>query len=520
MSTTATPRAGRREWIGLAVIALPCILYSMDLTVLNLAIPHLSADLKPSSSELLWIIDIYGFMVAGMLITMGTLGDRIGRRKLLLIGAACFGITSFIAAFSNSAQMLIAARALLGLSGATLAPSTLSLIRNMFLDEKQRTFAIGVWITSYSVGGAIGPLIGGVLLDHFWWGSVFLVSVPVRALLLIAGPMLLPEYKDPHAGKMDLLSTAQSIFAILAIIFGLKKLAENGWNVQAAISIVAGVAIALLFLRRQTKLKVPLVDLNLFRIPSFSVSLLAYMMGCFISFGSYIFISQYLQLVLGLSPLQAGLWTLPWAMGFIAGSLLTPLIVRKIKPVHVITTGFALAALGYALVTQVENLPPLTAIVAGSVIYSFSMAPIFTLTTDFIMGSAPPEKAGAASAISETSAEMGGALGIAVLGSIGTAIYRTYMVSAVPASIPAAAAAAAKDTLGGAIAEAVKLGDAGKQLAAAAQQAFTNTLQYTLLLCAILSAILAFITLFRLKREVKAESSKDEPDALADPAMQ
>src|SRR5687767_1769597 len=219
----AIPRAGRREWIGLAVIALPCLLYSMDLTVLNLAVPALSADLKPTSAQLLWIVDIYGFMVAGSLITMGTLGDRIGRRRLLLIGAAAFGIASVLAAFATSAEMLIATRALLGVAGATLAPSTLSLIRNMFLDPGQRTVAIGVWVTSYSVGGAIGPLLGGVLLEYFWWGSVFLLAVPVMALLLAVGPALLPEYRDPDAGRLHLPSAALSLVAVLALIFGLKQ---------------------------------------------------------------------------------------------------------------------------------------------------------------------------------------------------------------------------------------------------------------------------------------------------------
>src|SRR5438093_4167997 len=196
------PKAGRREWVGLAVIALPCLLYSMDLTVLNLAVPHLTADLRPSSAQLLWIVDIYGFLVAGSLITMGTLGDRIGRRRLLFIGATAFGIASVIAAFSTSTEMLIATRALLGLAGATLAPSTLSLIRNMFHDPQQRTVAIGVWITSYSAGAALGPLLGGLLLQYFWWGSVFLLGVPVMALLLVLGPRLLPEFRDPEAGHL------------------------------------------------------------------------------------------------------------------------------------------------------------------------------------------------------------------------------------------------------------------------------------------------------------------------------
>ena len=254
-----TPRATRREWIGLAVLALPCLLYSMDLTVLNLAVPQLSADLKPTSSQLLWIVDIYGFMIAGSLITMGTLGDRIGRRRLLLIGAGAFGVASVLAAFSSSATMLIAARALLGVAGATLAPSTLSLIRNMFLDPAQRTFAIGVWITSYSAGGAIGPLLGGVLLEHFWWGSVFLAGVPVMALLLLTGPVLLPEYRDPEARRLDLASAALSLAAVLPVIYGLKQTAERGISGGTVVAILTGLVMGTAFVRRQRRLADPLI---------------------------------------------------------------------------------------------------------------------------------------------------------------------------------------------------------------------------------------------------------------------
>src|ERR671915_907422 len=195
MSANEASRAGRREWVGLAVLALACLLYAMDLTVLNLAVPELSADLRPTSVQLLWIVDIYGFVVAGSLITMGTLGDRIGRRRLLMIGAAAFGVASVLAAFSTSAGMLIATRAVLGVAGATLAPSTLSLIRNMFLDPRQRTQAIGVWITSFSVGGAVGPLAGGVVLGVFLGGAVFLPAVPGMGLLLVLGPRFLPGYR-------------------------------------------------------------------------------------------------------------------------------------------------------------------------------------------------------------------------------------------------------------------------------------------------------------------------------------
>src|SRR5256885_3413283 len=265
MSAVVRSRAGPREWVGLGVIALPCLLYSMDLTVLNLALPSLAADLKPSSTQLLWIIDIYGFLVAGSLITMGTLGDRIGRRRMLLIGAAAFGAGSVLAAFSRSAEMLIATRALLGLAGATLAPSTMSLIRNMFLDPRQRSVAVGAWISSYSAGAVIGPPLGGFLLEHFWWGSVFLVSVPVMALLLILGPMLLPEFRDPNAGRPDLSSAVLSLGAVLGVIYGLKQTAAHGPGWLPAVSIGVGSTLGVVFVRRQRELVDPLIDLRLFR---------------------------------------------------------------------------------------------------------------------------------------------------------------------------------------------------------------------------------------------------------------
>ncbi len=507
---SGAPRATLKQWIGLLIIALPCIVYAMDLTVLNLAIPRLSADLKPSGSELLWIIDIYGFMVAGMLITMGTLGDRIGRRKLLMIGAAFFAITSLIAAYSTSATMLIAARALLGLAGATVAPSTLSLIRNMFADESQRTFAIGIWITSYSVGGAIGPLVGGALLDYYSWQSVFLVSIPVMVLLLITAPFLLPEYKDPEPGKLDLISALQSIIAILSIIFGCKKIAEEGLTGQAFVSIIIGVVFIIFFVKRQNRLTTPLIDLKLFRISRFNISLLAYMMGAFISFGVSIFLSQYLQLVLGLSPLHAGLWMLPWTLGFIVGALLTPVLTKRINPVHLMSAGFILGGIGYFFIMQIENMPPLTAMVIGSLITSVSMAPIFTLTTDFILSSAPPEKTGAASAMSETSAEMGGALGIAILGSIGTAVYRIGIGRALEGRVPPASIETAKDTLGAALEESARLSD-NELISTIAKQHFVDALQSTLLTCVIIAIALAIIIYLKLGRPGNQRPMEQQP---------
>ncbi|HET9417375.1 MAG TPA: MFS transporter, partial [Candidatus Limnocylindria bacterium] len=317
-------RATRREWIGLAVLTLAALVYAMDLTVLNLAVPIISAELRPTSAQLLWMIDIYGFLVAGLLITMGTLGDRIGRRRLLLGGAAGFALASLLAAFSTSSEMLIFSRAVMGVAGATVAPSTLSLIFTMFLDPKQRSTAIGVWIAAYSAGGAIGPVLGGILLEWFWWGSVFLIGVPVMGLLLILGPRTLPEYRDPNARRLDLVSAAVSILAILGVVYGLKQIAQDGISLVPILAILGGVALGWVFVRRQLHIESPILDVRLFRIRAFSASLGTYFFGIFVVVGYFLFIAQYLQLVLGLSPLIAALWSLPSAAGFIVGSVIAP----------------------------------------------------------------------------------------------------------------------------------------------------------------------------------------------------
>jgi DHA2 family multidrug resistance protein-like MFS transporter len=494
-------RAGRREWIGLGVLSLACVLYVMDLTVLHLAIPAISADLRPTSAELLWIIDIYGFLVAGSLITMGTLGDRIGRRRLLMIGAAAFGVASVVAAISTSAQMLIATRALLGIAGATLAPSTLSLVRNMFLDPRQRTRAIGIWITSFSVGGAIGPLLGGVVLEFFWWGAVFLLAVPVMILLLILGPRLLPEYRDPNAGRPDLVSAAMSLAAVLAVIFGLKQIAQNGPSWPPVAAILAGVGLGLAFVRRQRRLPDPLIDLRLFRTPDFSASLVTYGLGILVVFGGFLFLPQYLQLVLGLSPLEAGLWMLPSQLAFVVGSNVTPQLVRRVRPAYLMAPGLLLAALGFAAFTQVDESSGFLIVVIASFTFSLGSAPVFTLTNDLIIGSAPQERAGAAAGLSETAAEFGGALGIAIFGSIGLAIYRSAIAAGFPAGIPSNVAATARDTLAGAIEVAHRLpGDLGPAVIEIARDAFIQGVHVAGLISALVSIGMAFFVFIFLRR--------------------
>jgi DHA2 family multidrug resistance protein-like MFS transporter len=439
------------------VLALACLLYVMDLTVLHLAVPSITADMKPSSSQMLWMIDIYGFFVAGALVTMGTLGDRIGRRRMLLLGAAAFGAVSIVAAFSVNPTMLIVCRALLGIAGATLAPSTLSLIFHMFQDPKQRSVAIGVWIGAFSAGSAVGPVLGGILLEMFWWGSVFLLAVPVMVALLVLGPKVLPEYRDTNAGRLDLPSAALSVAAVLAVTYGIKGIAQDGARAAFVAAIAAGVVLGAVWLRRQQRIPDPMIDISLFRIRAFNAALSVNFLAIFVAVGYFLFVAQYLQLVVGLSPLEAGLWSLPSAIGFVAGSQITPRISGRVGPRALIAGGLAVAAVGMVLLAQVGGTDGLPLLVTASLVISLGFAPVFGLTTELIVGSAPPERAGAASGISETGAELGGALGIAILGSIGVATYRGQLSGSLPASTPDGVADTARDTLGAAIAAAAEL---------------------------------------------------------------
>lgn len=499
LKTDAPAKATPREWIGLAVLMLPTLLIAMDLTVLHLAVPSLSADLQPSSTQLLWITDIYGFMIAGSLVTMGTLGDRIGRRRLLLIGALAFGLASVFAAFSTSAGMLIAARALLGVAGATLMPSTMSLIRNMFLDPRQRTTAIGIWVSGFSVGSVIGPLVGGLLLENFWWGSVFLLGVPVMGLLLVVGPLLLPEYRDPNPGRFDLFSAALSLAAVLLVIFGLKQIAQDGLGWMPAVFIAAGLLTGVIFVQRQRTLDDPLIDLQLFRVPAFSASLATYTFGIFAGFGTFLFIAQYLQLVLGLSPLQAGLWSAPGSVAFVIGSNLAPRAVRRFPPAFVVAGGLALAAIGFGVITQI-GLSSLALIVGGNVLLSLGFGFTFTVTIDLVVASAPPERAGAASALAETGAEFGGALGLAILGSLGLAVYRSLVSAAMPLDLPPEVAEVARETLSGAVTAAGELpAELGAALLDAARQAFVYALQLNAVIGVIGLAGLAVLMITMLR---------------------
>ena len=509
-SHTPTPLAGRREWVALAVIALPCLLYSMDLSVLYLALPSVSAALKPSPTQLLWISDIYGFLLAGFLLTMGVVGDRIGRRRLLLIGAVMFGLASVLAAFATSVAMLIVARGLLGIAASTLAPSTLSMIRNMFSDDRQRTVAIGIWVMSFSAGSALGPALGGLLLHFFWWGSVFLIAVPVMALLLVLGPILLPESREPEPRPPDVVSAALSLAAVLALVYGIKSLAQNGFGLVSCASFLVGAALGIVFLRRQATLTTPLLDLDLFRRPVFAVALGVNTFGLFLIFGVFFLTDQYLQLVLGLSPLAAGLWSVLPTFGFIAGSALAPVLNRRGGPAATMTYGLVVAAAGLIVLTQVpgEGGHGLALTLTGTALLALGVSPVVALATDVIVGAVAPEQAGQASGLSETGTELGGALGIAVLGSIATAVYRGHL--------PAGAVHAG--TLADAVHSASQLPDSvAAPLVDAARVAYTQGLHVAAGVGAVLAVLLAALVAAVLRRAASPAGASEAP--LASPPL-
>jgi DHA2 family multidrug resistance protein-like MFS transporter len=502
--TAVAARAGKREWTGLAVLAFPCFLLALDFTVLHLAVPRITADLAPSSTQLLWIVDIYGFFIASSLITMGTLGDRIGRRKLLMFGGAAFGAASAVAAFADTASTLIVTRALLGVAGATLMPSTMALIRNMFHDPDQRRIAIAIWINCFVVGGAIGPLLGGLVLEHFWWGAVFLLNVPVMLALLVLAPVLLPEFRDPNAGTLDIPSAMLSLLAILSVIYGIKRIAQDGVTAISIVTIAAGTLLGIVFVRRQRRLTHPLIDLELFKVPAFSAAVGTQLVATITFGGLYLLVSQYLQLVLGLSPIRAGVALLPATIAGTLGTIAAPLLVRRFATGYVMPAGMILSTAGMGLIALIDASSGLALLVAAYITMSFGVNIAMTLTTDTIMAVAPPERAGSASGISETAAELGAALGIALLGSVSTAYYRAVMGASIPDGVPLAIAANARATIGGAITTAATVGGAiGAGLAHSAREAFTASLAIVAVIAAVLVLVTSLVTIGVLRNSTE-----------------
>ncbi|WP_205629279.1 MFS transporter [Jiangella muralis] len=482
--------------MALAVLALPTLLVSLDTFVMVLALPEIATSLGASSTEQLWVMDIYGFMVGGLMITMGTLGDRIGRRRLLLIGGACFGVASLVAAFSTSALMLIGARAALGIAGAALTPSTLALISNIFTDAKQRATAIGVWAACFAAGAILGPIAGGVLLEHFWWGSVMLLGVPAMVLLLVVGPALLPEYRDHKAGRLDMASVALSLAMILPIIFGLKELAREGWQVVPFASVVIGVVAGWCFVRRQSRLADPLIDLRLFTDKVFNTTLGSMFAFTMLSGSAMIFLAQYVQLVEGWSPLRAAYALLP---GMVAGLLsfqVAPILSRRIRPGVLLPAGLAVSVVGFLVMLQTTPGSGVAPLIIGFAISSVGGGPLLTVGIGLVVGSAPPEKAGSASGIAQTANEFGYAFGVAVLGSVLAAAYRIQMTGS-GLDIPDAA----RHSLAGAVESAADVpSETVLPLLAAAHDAYATGLHAVALTTAVGLAIVAVCLAVNLQR--------------------
>ncbi|MFF9196238.1 MFS transporter [Streptomyces sp. NPDC014779] len=471
--TEGARRPGR--WLALAVLVLAVLLVAVDATVLGLATPFLSEDLKPSGTQLLWIGDVYSFVIAGLLVSMGSLGDRIGRKKLLLTGAVAFGAVSVLNAYASSPEMMIVARALLGVAGATLMPSTLALIRNLFHDPRERSLAIGIWGAMASAGAAVGPVVGGFLLEHFWWGSVFLINLPVMAVLVLVGARLIPESKNPAPGPWDLPSVALSLAGMIGVVYAIKELAAHGPTPDAAAALAVGAGGLTWFVRRQLTLPTPLLDMRLFRNRGFSAAVAADLLTILGLSGLVFFLSQFFQLVQGRAPLEAGLAELPAAIGAVTAGLVAGRVARRFSVRSVVSAGLAAIGLALAVLTAIGQSTGYPLLGASLLVVGTGAGFAFTVTADVILSSVPKEQAGAASAVSETAYELGAALGIALLGSIVTGVYRGFTT---PAGVPADTAAAAHDSLGGAVEAAAGLAPGqGGALVSAAQEAFVDGLR-------------------------------------------
>ncbi|MEV5573405.1 MFS transporter [Spirillospora sp. NPDC052269] len=501
MTNENETRADRRTWLGLVVLALPTLIVAMDMTALMLALPKLSADLGANNVEQLWISDGYGLMVAGLVITAGTLGDRIGRRKLLLAGAAGFAVLSVVATFSVNPLMLIVVRLLLGVAGATLTPSTLALITSMFRDERQRGKAIAIWATSQFAGGALGPVLAGFLLQQFSWKSVFLIAVPAMAVVLVAGPFLLPEFRSDRAGRLDPVSVVLSLVAVLLMVYGFKQLAIQDEPVVPSVALLVGVAVGVVFVRRQLRMETPLLDLRLLRNRRFTAVLIGLAFaGCAMA-GTGLLVTQFLQNVLGHSPATSAMLFAPMGLGVALGTMTAPVYAKRMKPETAIAGGLALSAAGALLLVAVHGSGSLALVMVGITVLAVGAGPLFALGTGLVVGSVPPERAGSAASMSETANYFGGSLGFALLGVLAAVVYRDGTDGT-------------SDSLAGAVAASRHLpAGQGATLLHTAREAFTTSLHVTGLVAAALFAGLAVLTLAMRPRAPKTADAQPKTEA-------
>lgn len=500
-------RPARRDWLALALLMFPVILVAVDNTALTFALPAIARALGTSGVELLWIVDAYPLVLAGLLVAMGTLGDRIGRRRLLLIGSVGFAAVSAVTAFSPSAAWLIAGRAALGVFGAMLMPSTLSLIRNIFADPNRRRLAIGIWAAGFSGGAALGPIFGGWLVDQLWWGAILLVAVPIMLPLLILGPVLIPESKDPSPGRVDIPSILLSLLTMVPVVYGIKHFATEGPDPVAIGPVALGLAMGVLFVRRQQRLASPLLEMSLFRNSVFSTAIIANILALFSFNGFILFLAQHLQLLEGMTPTASGIVMIPALLAMVLAGLLVVPLVRRVRPGFVVAAGLALSAAGYGLAAFGDHSSGPVLLLGALFILTTGVGTAETISNDLILGSVPAGKSGAAAAISETGYEVGSLLGTAILGSILTASYQNNLKfpEGVAEMTSEADIGAAKETLAGAIEVAATLpGPIAGAMREAAGAAFDSGLHITAAIGLVLMAASALLAAYVLRKVPKA----------------
>lgn len=488
----------RKAWAALAVLLLPVLLIAVDNTILAFALPSIAQEFRPAATTQLWIVDVYSLVLATLLVAMGSLGDRIGRRRMLMIGATGFAAVSAAAAFAPSAGYLVLARAVLGFFGAMLMPSTLSLIRNIFEDASSRRLAIAIWASFFTAGSALGPIVGGVLLEHFHWGAVFLVAVPILLPLLIFAPRLVPESRDPNPGPLDPTSVVLSLTTMLPLVWAIKSGAHDGLSWMVGAALVVTVVSALLFVRRQNQSATPMIDIKLFGYAPFASSILANFLSIVGLIGFIFFVSQHLQLVLGLSPLAAGLVTLPGAVLSMVAGIGVVRLVRWFAPHALVVTGLVLVSLGFGMILLFRHDLTVAAVVASFIVLEVGVGISQTITNDTIVSSVPPAKAGAASAVSETAYELGAVVGTAILGTIFTAFYRANVQ--VPQGLSAGQTADAAESIGGATAVAQQLPTAvADKLLDSAKVAFDSGIAPTAIIAGLLTLVAAVVVAFTFR---------------------
>ncbi|MFH9467045.1 MFS transporter [Streptomyces clavifer] len=499
---------GANRWVVLVVLCLSLLLVALDATVLHVAVPAVTEDLRPSAVGLLWIVDAYPLVCASLLILFGTLGDRIGRRRVLLFGYALFGVASALAAMADTAAVLIAARALLGVGGAMIMPATLSILRQVFPDRRERAMAIGIWTAVAAVGAAAGPVIGGFLVEHYWWGSVFLINIPLMVMILPIGRWLLPESRGSDEGPWDVLGALMAAAGVLGVVLGIKRAGggEGVLDLATLGPLLAGAALLVLFARRQKRRTHPLIDMTMFSRPAFTTAVGCIVLAMLALVGLELIAVQYLQLVLDLGPLETGLRLLPLTFAAMAAGATGSYTLSRVGPRRMVGWGFVLTAASVLLLTLMGQHDRPVLLTVGFVLLGFGLQSTLFGAYESMLSEAPAERAGGAAAIGETSYQLGAGLGIALLGSVMNAAYAPGLSRLHDEGVPAAAGTAASNSLGEAYQVAGQLGGpAGDLLRNTARHAFVNGLHITLMVSAGL-LLLGALAALRLPRAMDCAS--------------